>query len=342
MGTIPLVGALVITVGSVLWYFFYAREKVDREGAATDVVRRSVGRKAVERTKSAFDDVAGYEVLVAITENTSEERERSLLRIAADVARQNDGSVTVVQFDEVPDQATLEHASETQSPADVEFERQTEELTAEFDVPIRYGEIVSHDAERAIVNFADHEDPDFLLLARRDDPSTRPCSAPASSGSPATRRATSSSSRTGTSTAYTRSPSSPTTARSTQRRSLSRTRWRPRPALESTCSTRSRGTATDAQRETITEYLAELEALCSVPVHREIVDSEDPSRDIVSAIDPADLPIIGTDGGPDHRQPVRPPADRIVDAVDCTAIQVHPQGAKRSTILRRLFERFVF
>ncbi|MCU4800992.1 amino acid permease [Halobacteria archaeon HArc-gm2] len=342
MGTIPLVGALVITVGSVLWYFFYAREKVDREGAATDVVRRSVGRKAVERTKSAFDDVTGYEVLVAITEHTSEERERSLLRIAADVARKNDGSVTVVQFDEVPDQVTLEHASETQSPADVKFERQTEELTAEFDVPIRYGEIVSHDAERAIVNFADHEDPDFLLLTRRDDPLYA--------------------SVFGTGIEWITS-NAPCDVLLVEDRDLDRIHtitvvtdngpFDPeRIAVASALATETgsridllypiEGTATDAQRETITEYLAELEELCSVPVHREIVDSEDPSRDIVSAIDPADLLIIGTDGGRITGNLFGRPADRIVDAVDCTAIQVHPQGAKRSTILRRLFERFVF
>jgi amino acid transporter len=170
MGPVPMVGAVIITVGSGLWYLYYARENVEREGAATDVVRRTVGNRAVERTKSTFQDIEGYEVLVAITETTDEARERSLLRIAADIARENDGSVTVVRFDEVPDQAPLEQASQTQSPEDIEFERRTSKLTEAFDVPVHYGEIVSHDTKRAIVNFAEHEDADFLVLEREDDP----------------------------------------------------------------------------------------------------------------------------------------------------------------------------
>ena len=156
MGTIPLVGAVIITAASVLWYLYYARGRVQREGAATDVVRRSVGRKAVEQTKATVETVDGYEVLVAITEETSEQREQTLVRIAADVAHENDGSVTVVQFDEVADQVPLQQASETQSPADVEFEERTEPLTEAFDVPVTYGEIVSHDTKRAIANFAAH------------------------------------------------------------------------------------------------------------------------------------------------------------------------------------------
>jgi len=42
-----------------------------------------------------------------------------------------------------------------QSPADVRFEAQTEDLSEEFDVDVEYGEIVSHDTKRAIVNFAE-------------------------------------------------------------------------------------------------------------------------------------------------------------------------------------------
>ncbi len=342
MGTVPLVGAVVITLGSCLWYFVYAREKVDREGAATDVVRRNVGRKAVERTRSTFEDVTGYEVLVALVEDTSEERERSLLRIAADVARENDGSVTVVQFDEVPDQASLEHASGIQSPADVEFERRTEELSAEFDVPIRYGEIVSHDVERAIVNFADHEEPDFLLLERRNDPLY--ASVFGTGLNWVTRNA-------------------PCDVLLVEERDLDRIHavtvvtdngpFDPEKiAVANALATETgsridliypvRGGATDPQHETITEYLAELEALCTVPVHRSIVDTDEPSRDIAAELGPTDLLIIGTDGGTLFGNLFGRPADWIVDSIESTAIQVRARENQRSNVLRRLFERFVF
>jgi len=160
MGLIPLVGAVVITVGSAAWYLAYVRPRIRREGAATDVIRRRLGRDVLTQTEDAvaheFSDRDGTpEVLLALTREATEERERSLLSLAADLVRPRDGRVVVVQFDEVPDQAPLDHAAEVQSPADVRFEERTEHLCEEFDVDVEYGEIVSHDTKRAVVNFAE-------------------------------------------------------------------------------------------------------------------------------------------------------------------------------------------
>jgi nucleotide-binding universal stress UspA family protein len=341
MGTIPLVGAVVITAGSVLWYLYFARGKVDREGAATDVMRRKVGREAVERTKSTFEDIEGYEVLVAITEDTGERREQTLLRIAADIARKNDGSVTVVQFDEVPDQAPLEHASETQSPADIEFEKWTAELTEEFDVPVNYGEIVSHDLERAIVNFAEHEDADFLLMERSDDPLYAPVF--------------------GTSIEWV-TREAPCDVLLIEDRDIDRIDavtvvtdrgpFDPRKIAVANALAGEAGAsidlvypldsaATETRRETIDEYLGELESLCSVPVNRSLVQTDDPERDFVSVTAPSDVLVIGTDGGRIRGNLFGRPADRIVDSVDCTAIQVE-SNRERSGPLRRVVERVVF
>ena len=342
MGTIPLLGAVVITTGSVLWYLYYAREKVEREGAATDVLRRAIGQEAIERTKSTFEEVEGYEVLVAITEDTSAERERSLVRIAADIARENDGSVTVVQFDEVPDQAPLEQVSETLSPADEAFERRTADLTEEFDVPIQYGEIVSHDRKRAVVNFTETEDADFLLLEREDESPYAPVFG--TSGEWITRKA-------------------PCDVLLIEERDLTDIHsitvvtddgpFDPQKiaianALASETESRIdllypvTGSATDSQRETIEEYLAELEELCSVPVYRSVVESDDPARDFVSATDPADVLLIGTDGGRLRRNLFGRPADWVVDSVDCTAVQIEPARSERPGFLRRTIERIVF
>ncbi|WP_226483294.1 amino acid permease [Natrinema amylolyticum] len=341
MGTIPLVGAVIIIVGSMLWYAYYARGRVQREGAATDVVRRTVGRKAVERTKSTFDVVDGYEVLVAITEKTSEQRERTLIRIAADIARENDGSVTVVQFDEVADQVPLQQASETQSPADIQFEEQTEPLTEEFDVPVHYGEIVSHDTKRAIANFAEHEDVDFLLLERSDDPLYA--------------------SIFGTTVEWI-SRNAPCDVLLIEDRDLDR--------IDSVTVITDRGpfdpqkitvanalaseaggsidllyplesTATETQHETIDEYLEELESLCTVPVNRSIIETDEPERDFVSVTNTSDILVIGTDGGRIRGNLFGRPADRIIDSVDCTAIQVESEWGGPGP-LRRAVERIVF
>jgi nucleotide-binding universal stress UspA family protein len=154
MGTTALLGAAAITVGSVVWYFVYVRSRVDREGAATDAIRRQVGRGTLTEVESVSDD-STHEVLVAFTKTIDEERERSLLALAADVVRPDDGRVVAVRFQEVPDQAPLTEALTHQSASDLSFETRTDSLSTEFGVEIEADEIVSHDTKHAIINFAD-------------------------------------------------------------------------------------------------------------------------------------------------------------------------------------------
>jgi len=162
MGETAILGAVVITVGSFVWYLVYARPRVEREGAATDVVRREVGRTLLTETESALEDET-YEVLVAFTREVDREKERALLRIAADIVRPHDGRAVVVWFEEVPDQEPLDKATETQTPAEVRFEEQTGELAEELDVEVDVGEITSHDTKHAMVNFARHRGVDKIV-----------------------------------------------------------------------------------------------------------------------------------------------------------------------------------
>jgi len=153
MGTVALVGAAVITVGSVGWYLLYVRPRVSREGAATDAVRRRVGRDALTETESAVNDNP-REVLVALTKNLDESRERALVAIAADLVRQDDGRVVVGRFEEVPDQAPLTDDVTVQSSSDISYETRIESLSTDLDVDIEADEVVSHDTKHAVVNFA--------------------------------------------------------------------------------------------------------------------------------------------------------------------------------------------
>ena len=162
MGPVAIAGAVVITVGSVLWYVLYARPNVERQGAAADAVGQGIGDALIDETASAMENKP-YEVLVAITREMDREREAALLRIAADLVRPHDGRVVAVWFEEVPDQMDLETASETQSPADVQFEEQTDDLADDLNVAVDAGEIVSHDTKHAIVNFARHRGVDAVV-----------------------------------------------------------------------------------------------------------------------------------------------------------------------------------
>lgn len=164
MGTVPMVGAAAIVLVGAAWYLVYARGRVRREGVARDEIRRRVGRRVVERTRAAVDDRSDHEVIVAVTDDMRPERETGLVRVGAEVAAARDGSLTVVRFDEVPDQMPLEPAAERRSPGDDAFERRMIDLSDSLDVPLEYGEIVSHDTRHAVVNFLEDASGDLLLL----------------------------------------------------------------------------------------------------------------------------------------------------------------------------------
>ncbi len=170
MGWQPMVGAVLITVASMVWYYAYVyrRGGVDREGAATDALRRSVGRSAVEKTQSQVE-TDEYEVLVATTEQTPPATETNLIDLAADVARDRNGRVRVAQFDEVPDQTPLGRSAETLTPQDQSFEQRLEDRSTDSDVPILFGEVVSHDTKHAIVNYAGETGADALVIERPAD-----------------------------------------------------------------------------------------------------------------------------------------------------------------------------
>ena len=163
MGTVAILGAVVIVGGSVAWYGLYVRPRVDRQSAVRSAARRTAGERVVERTREALAGRTGMTVLVALPEDADERAERALLRVA-DAVVGPDGTVVVAQFDKVPDQQPLRYAIGHQSPADVEFERRTDELAEAFEATVEYGEIVSHDPKRAVVNAAADIGVDLLLI----------------------------------------------------------------------------------------------------------------------------------------------------------------------------------
>ena len=174
LGLVPLIGAAGITAGSLGWYYAYVyrRGGVDREGAATDALRRSVGRSAVEQTEAQVE-TEEYEVLVAVTPRMSQRVETGLIDLATHVARNRDGCVRVVQFDEQPEQTPLPAESPGANlfatageSIDGPSELTVADRATDSDVPILYGEVVSHDTKHAIVDYAGETDADALVVQR--------------------------------------------------------------------------------------------------------------------------------------------------------------------------------
>ncbi len=162
MDWLPIIGAVGITILGSAWYLWYARPRVEREGLAVDLVRRTAGQQILADTEAALErDV--YEVLIAIQRDIDPDEERALLQVAAAISRPREGRVRIVRFDEVPDQYPLDRAAAVLSPDDIAFEEQTKRLIRDLDIEVEIDEIVSHDTRHAVVNYARRIDADLLI-----------------------------------------------------------------------------------------------------------------------------------------------------------------------------------
>jgi amino acid transporter len=313
MGTVPLLGAVAITLGSLGWYylFVYRRGGVDREGAAADVVRRNVGRQVVSETESQVDREA-YEVLVAVTEDTTPETERDLVDLAADVARSRNGGVRVAQFDVVPDQTPLDLSADRLTDSDYAFEKRLQDRATDTDISVVYGEVVSHDTAHAIVNYASDTGADALVVERQNSrfPATifdgrlgwvedhAPCDVIEVSRYDRTEGGT-------VAVVSDGSPYDPSKV-----------------AIADAIASQSGGTvafyypvAADApgsHRATIEDYLAELEELCDAPVRARVVETDDGDDAMDAAAAEADLLVVSGPRG-DSRGGFR---DRLLGHTD--------------------------
>ena len=333
MGTVALVGALLIVVGSVAWYLLYVRSRVSREGVATDTVRRQVGREALDEVAAGREDQP-REVLVALTKPVDEARERSLVSLAADLVRADEGRVVAVRFQEIPDQAPLTEDATVQSPADRSFERRMARLATELDADIEADEIVSHDTKHAVVNFAARRGADRIVAEHEPlrlrsrllgDPIDwvvrhAPCDvllvdnlgydAPtdivlSGEGGPA-------------------SPLAVTVVEAVAAANDGTVSlWYP-----------DAGGHTDQQQRTIDDYRTDLSDLLSVPVRAEAVRT-DGGR-------PSDPDLLVRRGADDRLHGAVFDDRPALPNPGCTSVTVYPHASRRPPFTRRLLERLTF
>ena len=338
IGLVPLAGAVLITVGAMVWYYalVYRRGGVGREGAMTDALRRSVGRDVVEQTESEVE-TGGNEILVAVTEETAPAAERSLVDLAVDLARTREGGVRVAKFDEIPDQTPLPGSADTLTEADRAFEARLAERASDAEMPVRYGEIVSHDTRHAVVNYADRVDADTLIIERSTGSGTllgsdagwiedhAPCDVIEVSN-----LAYDSVERVGVVTDE--GPFDPAKV-----------------ALADALATAVGATITfyfpigadppESRRNTIQDYHAELVELCEAPVETALVESGTDSAVRRAATDSDVLTVSGTQGGPTDRLFGRG-TDPVETGTAHGTFVVY--GASQPGPLRRAVERRLF
>ena len=161
MGMTAWLGALSILVVSVVWFAFYGRDKVEREGAAVDAIRRTAKEMVIDLTRDSIEGEE-YKVLIPMGQEVDADREEQLLKLANSIISRRPAKIMVVKFDEVPEQTFLSAApDETQE--DATFDKVTGRLADEVDVPVEVAHVVSHNTRRALVNFAEEEHVDIVL-----------------------------------------------------------------------------------------------------------------------------------------------------------------------------------
>jgi amino acid transporter len=340
MGLIPFVGAIVISLGSVVWYFYWGRQLADREGVATQSIREQVTDKIIQETKDNIEGADENRALIGLREGTAPGDEQSLLRLANAAISGHKNGLDVMQFDQVVDQIPLGFAVETMSPEDKEFENQIQRFSKELGIDATHGEIAAHDIKAALVNYVRHKGISTVILpgAKKTNPRFLPDkqiewllrNTPADilladiDDLDGIKRVT----------VLTRKgayePSKVTIADAIAE--FLGVPLRLLHPLETTAST--------DKRESIESYHTELSSSCQSEVKSEIVDV-DVFEDVANYVDPTDLAIVGLNPGAlIYKFKTRPERD-LVEKLPCSSIQFRPQVPRDLNWFERFLERRV-
>ena len=378
IGTLPFVGAALITVLAIGYYYGYAGKRVDREGAAQTGVRESIGNTALERTRELFDADREYDVLVAITEETSGAARRDMSRIAADLGRLRSTVVSVVEFIDVPHRMfpgsktvtavdepdwlpddedempawypvrgdggevmSAHTANEEASSGDTSSEQvagPTKPRTA-----FEYRNINSEDHKRAIVDYATYEDIDLLLVERHVGSGIRQLFGDRE-----------------TDWILRNAPSAVAVVEDRGFEDIeeiavvtTRGAYDPLKLLiadaiaEETDATLNLLQALpedvpETRRETVEEYHMELTSLCTVPVRSTILETDDTVAGLVRFVGDADLVVTGVGSTGLRARLFTHPESQLIDAVDVSAIAVQPHDTRQKSALERLLMEYLF
>ncbi len=357
MGGVPFLGAMVIAGLSVVWYLAYARPRIDREGAARAGARESATDAAVERTREMFAEDRRYDVLVALTGETSERARMDMVRMAADLSRLRTGSVMVASFRTVPHRTFTGSGPRVRSrelPDWLEFEEgrpswlsddaRTSGGTpvADRTVPLagpggslEYREIEAEDAAEAIVEFAEFEGYDMIVLERRGEELHDRLTGGVTNR--VLRNATcgvllvEDRGFDGADEIAVAASSGP---------------YDPVKLLVADAIAEETGAelsllqtipedAPDSRRRAIEDYHAELMRILTVPARSRIVETDDRVAGLSRFAATADLLVTSTESRGIRGAVFGRPGDSLVESVDCTAVMVQPAEAQQPGLVQR-------
>ena len=367
MGTVPFAGAVAITIVAIGWYLGYARPRIDREGAARAGVRENVSERASERTRDRFESGAEYDVLVAVTEDTSPKARTDMLRMATDMGRLRSTVVSVVEFVDVPhrlfaeDHATVHDGSIPEwlpsdpedapewFPDGVQVQRPMRpsggrQLSADggSNPLVEYRKITTEDHKQAIVDFATYGDYDLIVAERRQaDFHSRLFGGE-------------------TDWLLTHAPCDVLLVEDDEFDGAeeiavvaNRGAYDPLKLLFADAIAEETGAeinllqaipadAPASQRETIEKYHEQLISILTVPTRSTVIETDDENAGLARFVGDADLLVTGVDRTGLSARVLGRPGNRLVDTVDTTAVMVQTRDGRRSGLLERLLMDHLF
>lgn len=356
-------GALGIGLLAAAWYLGYVKRYqggIDRESAVRAGARESVGEQAVEQTRDLFESTRRYDVLVAVTENTSPDARQGMLRVASDLGRLRSAVISVVEFIDVPDHIspggqTGSRSGETPDwlptdpeeapdwyPADGRLRTSggvaVESAGEGSRATVEYREIGSKNHKQAIVDFARFEDTDLLLLERQSG-----------EGFSSPLRASE------TEWILQHAPCDVALIEDRgfediEEIAVANRGQGPYDALKllvADAIAEETGAelnllraipedAAEETRESAERYHTELLSVLTVPARSTVLETDDPVEGIARFAGDADLLVTGTDRGGLTDRLRGSPEDQLVEAVDCTAVMVQHSSARKRTLFERL------
>lgn len=370
MGTIPIVGAIVITAGSMAWYYVYARKRIGREGAARSGIRQEVSATALDRTRELFESTREYDVLVGLTERTSDRAKRDMVRMAADLGRLRTTVVTVAEFLDVPHRMFHEDHAEvydldepewirdksgdrpewlpdgafrppkrTSGGVQIDAERTDDRPTTK----VEHREIDSEDHKEAIVDYATYDGYDLLVLERdRTQLHERIF---------------------GNETDWLLK-NAPCDVMLVEDRGFdgadeiavvaARGAYDPIKLLIADAVAEETGAsihliqalgedAPESQREDVEQYHQELISICTVEARSSVIETDDRVAGLARFVGDADLLVTGVDSSGLRSRLFGSPSNQLVESVECAAVMVQGHDSTRAQgLLGRVLMNYVF
>jgi amino acid transporter len=160
MGFLSALATVILFILGLAWFFFYGKKRVSFQGAFMDAVEFDLEQKA-KHIESAKFDHKEIRILIPLGKL---KHEKDLLSLARWIAKGRKSITHVVQIKEVPFQTPFEVVKGTVEGTESEFEERAHEIAKLIGLNIETYEILSHDWKQSVMNFAEKNGSDLILL----------------------------------------------------------------------------------------------------------------------------------------------------------------------------------